>query len=358
MNLRPPPTGTPRLPGNRSYTQIVLGRERSNRAARPRLLLVGYGRRGRQWHDACRNRRDVDVAGAVDPDPSALEAARGAGLTTWPTLADALEAAGCQAAIVASPPHDHPDHAIGCLRAGVVVLVEKPFALSLEAAGRIAQASAALGIPVTVGQNFRFLRRERAVRKASESGVGRLLGASIVSARSAAVAMPHLASVPHGPLWDIGIHHLDAVRVRLGSAPERVSMTVTRLGGERQRFDVRLDWSDGPSVVYQHSEGAPGYYHSEWIEGEHRAILVDDQDVSLLFPSQRPRRVRVPRGPEPEQAVLDQFLESLGTGDSGALGADDNMFTVAMLDAAVRSEQLGRPVTLGEADEASAVAHG
>jgi predicted dehydrogenase len=330
----------------------------SSGAALPRLLLVGYGRRGRQWHDACRKRRDVDVAGVVDPDPAALEAARAAGLGTWPTLHDAREATGWQAAIVASPPHDHPDHAIECLQAGAAVLVEKPLALSLGEAGRIAQASAELGIPVTVGQNFRFLRRERAVQRALESGAGRVLGASIVSARSAAVAMPYLASVPNGPLWDIGIHHLDALRVRLGTAPERVSMTVAHLGGERQRFDVRLEWSDGSSVLYQHSEGAPGYYHSEWIEGEHRAILVDDQDVSLLFPSQRPRRVRVPRGPEPEQAVLDRFLESLRTGEAGRLSAEDNLLTVAMLDAAMRSEELGGPVTVGDANNPPAVAHG
>jgi predicted dehydrogenase len=336
----------------------VLGRERSSRAARPRLLLVGYGRRGRQWHDVCRKRRDVDVAGAVDSDPAALEAARAAGLSAWPTLADALESAGWQAAIVASPPTDHPDHAIGCLHAGLAVLVEKPLALSVGAATRIAQASAAVGIPVTVGQNFRFLRRERGVRKALESGVGRPLGASILSARSAAVAMPHLASVPHGPLWDIGVHHLDALRVRFGAAPEQVSMKVAPLSGDRQRFDLVLEWSDGPSVLYQHSEGAPGYYHSEWIECESRAILVDDQDVSLLFPSQRPRPVRVPREPDPEQAVLDQFLESVRTGEAGPLGADDNLLTVAMLEAAVRSEAIGRPVTLGDAGEPQAVAHG
>jgi predicted dehydrogenase len=326
--------------------------------AAPRLLLVGYGRRGRQWHDACRKRSDLDVGGAVDPDPTALEAARAAGLTAWATIEDALEAAGWQAAIVASPPNEHPDHAIGCLNAGLAALVEKPLALSMEAAGRIAQASAAGGIPVTVGQNFRFLRRERGVKKALESGVGRPVGASIVSARSAAVAMPHLSALPNGPLWDIGIHHLDALRVRLGRPPKQVSMKVTHLGDDRQRFDVRLDWSDGPSILYQHSEGAPGYYHSEWIECESRAILVDDQDVSLLFPSQRPRRVRVPRGPEPEQTVLDQFLESLGTGEAGPLGADDNLLTVAMLEAAMRSEVLGRPVMLDATGDPQAVAHG
>jgi predicted dehydrogenase len=336
----------------------VLRRVSAGRADRPRLLLVGYGQRGRQWHTACRGRRDVELACAVDSDPAALEAARRDGLSAWPTLSDGLASARCDAAIVASPPHEHPDQTIACLRAGLAVLVEKPFALSLEAAGRVVQESATLGVPVMVGQNFRFLPRERAVRRALELDVGRPLGGSIVSTRSAAVAMPHLASIPHGPLWDIGVHHLDALRVRFGAAPEQVAMRITRLdepSDARVRFDLALEWRDGPSFVYQHSEGAPGYHHSEWIECERRAIVVDDQDVSLRFPSHRPRPVRVSRGLDPEQAVIDELLESLRTGEAPTLHAEDNLLTVATLEAAVRSEALGRPVLLAEIAETAGV---
>ena len=237
----------------------------------------------------------------------------------------------------------------------MAVLVEKPFALSLEAAARVAQESAALGIPVAVGQNFRFLRRERAVRKALRMGIGRPLGGSIVSARPAAAAMPHLGSIQDGPLWDICIHHLDALRMRFGAAPEQVAMRITRLGGARARFELVLEWRDGPVVVYQHSEGAPGYYHSEWIEGEQRAILVNDQKVSVLFPSRRARAVRVPRRPEPEQAVLDDFLEALRTGSAPGLSAEDNLLTVATVEAAIRANALGRPVTLSEIGDAAGV---
>ncbi len=326
-----------------------------------RLLLVGYGLRGRQWLAACGRRWDARVVGAVDPAPAALEAARQRGLDAWSTLAEGLEGGRFDGAIVASPPLEHPEQAIACLRSGLPVLVEKPLALSLEAAARVAQEAAATGVPVTVGQNFRFLRRERAIRRALELDVGRVLGGSIVSARSAAVAMPHLASIPHGPLWDIGVHHLDAVRVRLGTPPEEVAMTVRRLGRtseNRLRFELTLAWRDGPVILYQHSEGAPGYYHAEWIEGERRSILVDDQDVSVLFPSQRPHAVRVPRHPAPEQAVLDAFVDSIETGESPLLGAEDNLLTVAILEAAVRSESSGRPVSLGEVGDTIGVALG
>ena len=139
---------------------------RSHRPHRRRLLLVGFGQRGRQWHDACRRRRDVAAVGVVDPDPAAQERARGAGLRTWSTIQEAQGLGGVEAAIVASPPWEHAGQALECLSLGLPTLVEKPFALSLEEAASVARESARLGIPVAVGQNFRFLRRERAVRKA------------------------------------------------------------------------------------------------------------------------------------------------------------------------------------------------
>jgi predicted dehydrogenase len=302
------------------------------------------------------------LVGVVDPDRLAQQNAARSGLPVWSTIEEGSRLGGCEAAIVASPPSKHPDHALDCVLLGMPVLVEKPFALSLEAAVRVARESARLGIPVAVGQNFRFLRRERAIRKALAAGVGEPLGVTIVSTRPSSAAMPHLAAVEHGALWDICIHHLDALRVRLGAAPEKVSMTVTRLGTSthdaRTRFHILLEWLEGPTVVYQHTEGAPGFFHSEWIEGERRAILVENQNVRVVFPRHRPRRVFAPRAPRPEQVVLDEFLAALRTGSVPTLGAEDNLLTMATVVAALRSEADERTVTIAEVCEAAGVALG
>ena len=331
----------------------------SRRPQRRRVLLVGYGKRGRQWHQACRRRRDVVVAGAVDPDRVAQEAARRSGLLAWSTIEEGLQVGGGEAAIIASPPWAHPDQTMTCVRSGTAVLVEKPLALSLEEAVRVAHESTRLGVTVAVGQNFRFLRRERAVRKAMAADVGKPLSATITSARPLTAAMPHLERVDRGALWDICIHHVDALRARFGAAPEKVAMTVTGLGtsaaGGRSRFRILLEWRDGPVVVYQHSEGAPGFYHSEWIECERRAILVKNQSVSVLFPRHRARPVIAPRGPRPEQAVLDDFLGALRSGTAPTLSAEDNVLTVAVIESALRAEALGRAVML---DEVGAVTGG
>ena len=301
------------------------------------------------------------VAGVVDPDQAAQEAAQRAGLQVWTTIEEGQRLGGVEAAIVASPPWEHAGQALECLSLGLPALVEKPFTLSLEDAASVANESARLGIPVAVGQNFRFLRRERAVRKALAGDVGRPLSASIVSARPASAAMPHLASIEHGALWDICLHHLDALRLRFGGVPAAVAMTVTQIGSDAAAhalFQMQLEWQDGPTVVYTHSEGAPGFRHSEWIECERRAVLVENQAVSLVFPRHRPRRVRVPRGPQPEQAVLDDFLGAVQTGDAPALSAADNLPTIATVAAAVRSEAVGSAVTVVEVGEAAGVALG
>ena len=305
-------------------------------------LLIGYGPRGRDWHAHFERRRDVTTVGVVDPEPSARALAERAGLTAWSTLDGALSSARPEWALIASPPGEHLSQAIECLRNGVAVLVEKPVTLSLADAHRLSLESRQSGVPVSVVQNFRFLARERAVRKALSEGFGEAISVTAVSARPAAVAAQHLSHVPRGPVWDICLHHVDALRVRFGSHPETVQMTVEALGPNPvagERYVARLRWRDGPSVLYVHSEGAPAFHHAEWLEGSESAIVVADQRVSVARPNRRHRRVRVPRGPEPEQAVLDDFVGVLSGARSSSSGIDDNLATVAIVQALLEAER-------------------
>jgi predicted dehydrogenase len=248
---------------------------------------------------------------------------------------------------------------VACLQSGLAVLVEKPASLSLEDVRTLSLEAARLALPVSVAQNFRFLPRERGVRKALADDFGPALNAVVVSARPAYVAAPHLADVPHGPLWDICLHHVDALRVRFGSTPESAEMSVgARAPGlpPGDRYTIDLRWRDGPAVLYVHSEGAPAFHHAEWIEGQERAIAVSDQRVSVARPGRRPQRVRVPRGPEPERAVLDDFLATLQGRSDSSLSIADNVGTVAVMQALLQSEATRRPVAVAAAEPESGAA--
>jgi len=319
----------------------IRGSRRST--ARPRVLVVGYGARGRQWERAIRRRRRrLALAGVVDPDEAARRAANAAGLRAWASLEQAIGEASAAAAIVASPPWAHVDQSLALVEARIPALVEKPLALDLGGAARVAAAARRDAVPLLVGQSFRFLPRERAVRKALLE-LDAPVRASIVSARPRTAAAPHLAEVADGPLWDICLHHLDALRVRVGASPSSVAMRV--LGGAGGRaYRIELEWPDGLAVEYTHSEGAPAYFHAEWIEAGRGAIAVADQEVRLLADGSRPRRVSPPRGPAPEQALLEALLEAVAGRPSPALEAAENLATVAIVEAAARSAALGRPV--------------
>ncbi len=113
------------------------------------------------------------------------------------------------------------------------------------------------------------------------------------------------------------------------------------------RYRIELEWASGFTALYEHSEGAPGFFHEEWIEGTEHAITVRDQEVHVVSPGRRPRRVEVPGGPAPEQALLDAMLEAIA-GRVSELGVTDNLATIAVVEAAVLSSTRGEPVAPAE----------
>jgi predicted dehydrogenase len=306
-----------------------------------RILLVGYGRRGRQWADASA-RHHRELAGVVDPDVRARTAAEAAGLATWPSLDAALPSARADAAIVASPPALHVPHALACLDAGLGVLIEKPLALSLSDAMAVADAADAAERAAVVGHNFRHRALERALRRALDAGaIGELRTAAISTARPSAGAASEGAS--HAPLWDLGVHHLDLLRLRMGGAPDVVDATVTSSAGG-VTYRVHLEWDGRAAADYWLREGASVYHHAEWLEGSRGALRAVDGRAWLVTPDRRPRRLRPPAAPDGKRVLLDALA---GRGSS-AVSAREALGTVATLEAAARSVELGRSVRLAE----------
>lgn len=301
-----------------------------------RLLLVGYGQRGRHWAEVCRSRSDVVVDAVVEPDAAARDAAAAAGLAVFASPAEACAARPLAAAIVASPFDSHPAVASACLGAGLAVLVEKPLGLCVADATTVVDAAAARGLTALVVQNFRYLPRERALARALVAGaIGRPVEAEVDSAR--AVASPVA-------LWDFALHHLDAFRVRYGGPPQDVTATASG-----SALVVELTWSDGLQVRYRHDDAAAGYRYRERIEGADGTLVVDDQRVRLQRDGRRTRTVRPPGRVDPEHAILSELLRALAAGPEGPpspLAAADNVLTVATVEAVAESLRLGRAVRL------------
>ncbi len=326
------------------WQTLVPGRDGSQ-TARRRVIVVGFGTRGRQWVDACRRARH-DVVCVVDPDPAAERAARAARLTWHESLPAALDVMSADAAIIASPPGSHFGDAFICVERGLAVLLEKPATLGVEPALLLLDAVKSNGTSVLVGQNFRFLPRECAVRAALLTGaVGRVVSTSIVSARPAGVAAPHLAAVRNAPLWDFVIHHVDTLRARFGDPAIVDASTSPKGDGGREEHVLRVTWPTGIVCALRHVEGAPSFHHHEWIEGTTASLLIDDGRVFLQRPNARRRNVRIQVRRSPEQALLDELTRTIA-GAPSALSLASNLGTLATIEAAELSLARDQPVAL------------
>src|ERR1700755_106775 len=115
------------------------------------------------------------------------------------------------AVFVASPDALHNEHTLLALRHGKAVLCEKPLAMSASEAVRMASAARAAGRVFGVAQNFRYnrsLERMRALVSASAHFC-------FLSRTSPRTWINDAGMACGGPIGDVGIHAIDALRFLL-----------------------------------------------------------------------------------------------------------------------------------------------
>ncbi|GLT10748.1 oxidoreductase [Sulfitobacter porphyrae] len=119
---------------------------------RVRLAVAGAGVIGRRHAEAIAAVADAELACVVEPNAAA---AIGLTVPVFETIEDMIAAGGVDGVILATPNAQHEAGALACIQAALPVLVEKPIATDLHAAGAITKASEATGIPVAVGHHRR-----------------------------------------------------------------------------------------------------------------------------------------------------------------------------------------------------------
>ncbi len=104
----------------------------------------------------------VELAGCVDPDPTARKLARG--IVQLPSrrlfarLAESLASVEPDAVLVTTMLPGHVPVARAALEAVTTVLVEKPFAPSVSEGQELVQLAAERGLTLMVSQNYLFFR--------------------------------------------------------------------------------------------------------------------------------------------------------------------------------------------------------
>jgi predicted dehydrogenase len=135
--------------------------------------------------------------------------------------AEAVAEGGVDAIYIATPPSEHARHALLCIKAGIPVLVEKPFASSAAEALRIADAAGSSSVFAMEAMWTRFLPATQALRdKLAVRSVGEIrlvagnFGTSQVPEPSSGLFNPALGG---GALAHLGAYPLSLAQWLFGS---------------------------------------------------------------------------------------------------------------------------------------------
>ena len=254
---------------------------RSN--ARPALgiALLGCGAAARQYHlrELQADPRAALVA-IADPSADALEEAGSpSGVLRTVDPAEAIGAAGVEAAVIAASTPAHEGLARAALEAGLHVYVEKPIALDVAAATSLAERGRASGRVCAAGFNYRLNPAFARLRS-------RVLGGEIGPVRSVRTSFcePGAADPPPwrrdpetggGVLIDLGSHEIDTLRWILGSEVTEIDGAAARstvTNWDEAEFQLRME--DGTAVASRLSYRA-GREHRWLVEGERGTLRLD-----------------------------------------------------------------------------------
>lgn len=319
-----------------------------------RVIVVGMGARGHDWARQLRGNPAYEVVGCVEVDPERRQrASLGLGIPSercYANLEPALDESDAQAVVVATPAENHKHDCELALLHGVGAMVEKPFTLRLRDAVQLVELAEQKGLPLIVAQNYRYMRSFRTARRLIADGALGRIGIVVCQY----YRVPHemalsLASVQHSVLWGMGVHHLDALRYILGGNVAQVmAETFTLPWGQLPpgaSIRVMLSMEGGERVLYSATYESSGHeffeggqeFYTRFV-GERGTLHVFQRWLILCERNKLPRLVR--RGARPvteEQVLLGQFERLLLAGEKPDSSGRDNLQTMAVVEACVRS---------------------
>jgi predicted dehydrogenase len=311
--------------------------------------------RGRQWAEAVRAHSKCELAACVDEDGAAVERAGGdldvPSQRRFTRLADALEA-GLDAVIVATPVGAHVEPCELALSADVAVLVEKPFTPRLAEAARLVALAERRDVPLMVGQQYRYLRYLRTVRRLLREGAIGPVGMVVAHYyHEHQHVSPSSAASENSILWGPTVHHIDALRYVFG---QRISGVVADVfsspwtplphgtavqamlaleGGVRAQYSATYE-------SYGHERFERGQEFYERFVGERGTLHVVHRWLVLCRPGKLPRWISRGRRPVTEEAILlDQLRRAIRDGETPEASGRDNLETLAALEACLRSSE-------------------
>jgi 1,5-anhydro-D-fructose reductase (1,5-anhydro-D-mannitol-forming) len=268
----------------------------------------------------------------------------------FPTREALCESPEVDVVFITSPDAMHRDDTLLALRHGKAVLCEKPLAMDAAEAEEMNAAARAAGVLFGVAQNFRFNRSLEWMREQIAAGrIGRPRLAHAQYSYPASLAPRKWITDPTlacgGPIADVGVHCIDALRFVLGEEVLRIS-TMARKDEISEKVEavasLQLEMTGG--VYASVTASARGLYRTLLEVNGSEGVLIAENSMTV----DRPVELVVRRAGELVEAItvenndgyvrmLDSFALALRGAGSYVATGEDCIANMRALDAAYKS---------------------
>lgn len=333
-----------------------------------RAGVIGCGFFATNHLHAWRHIDDVDLVAVCDLDREKAKAA--AGTHGVPSVYDDAEAMLASEEldfvdiVTTMPTHRPIAELVAAHR--VPMIVQKPFAPTIEDCRAIVNAAAASAVPLMVHENFRFQTPIKAVREVLDSGViGRPFFGRIGwrTAFDVYANQPYLAEEERFLLLDLVIHLFDVDRYLFGEVDQLTCRT--------QSIKPGIKGEDAATVLLGHENGVTSVVDATYsskrdpdpfpetlieIDGTEGSIRLNyGSELVIVSPPGTERRIvepaLLPWAEKPWHGVQESVLatqqhwvECLSKGREPDTSGADNLKTYALCEAAYASAAGGQTV--------------
>ncbi|GHD49638.1 Gfo/Idh/MocA family protein [Mycetocola manganoxydans] len=347
-----------------------------------RVVQVGAGGMGRNWIRLLADSPDVTLVGLVDLNVAAAEAALAdaglSGVVVGTSVAEVAAASDAQAVVNVTIPAAHHPVNVEALFAGLPVLCEKPVAPTVAQGLSLAAAAEVSGQLLMISQSRRYYRTLAAFREQlSTLGDVGVITTEFFKA-------PHFGGfreeMEHVLLVDMAIHPFDAVRYLLDQDPVSVYC---------EEFNPSWSWYSGDAAataVFEFSGGARYVYTGSWCadgletswngtwranaaggsarwDGENDPVLERVAPADGVAPDPVADAVGLAgdaasgsgaaASAEEIGGALAEFVDALRTGTVPSGEVHSNVYSLAMVEAAVLSSSTGAKVRIADVLDAA-----
>jgi predicted dehydrogenase len=332
-------------------------------------VLAGAGAHGRTWAKTLSSSNRTQLAGWVDPRDGAVESSCEelglSGVQSFSNVTEAISSLKPDFIVDVTPPDVHCETVCAALSAGIPVLGEKPMAASMEQAAKMVKASEDAGKLYMVSQSRRYNPQICGYRDL----VRKLEGAAILNADFFIGA--HFGGfrdeMPSPLLLDMSIHTFDQARFLLDADPESVYCEEFNPGWSWYKGDACANalfgMSGGSRFAFRGSwcsDGLMTSWDSEWRAIGPKGTAIWDGDLDLrtetvhqadgFFSKVNHLRPKVSSDGflTDFHGSLSEFLDAIDSGSTPQGECHDNIKSLAMVFAALKSSKEGRRVAIDE----------